>query len=40
MSKIAISTDTSIESLQAAIDMLRLQERKWRKSRSRRSLIH
>ena len=40
MSKISISADTSIETLQAAIDMLRLQECKWRRSRSRRSLIH
>jgi hypothetical protein len=38
MSKTSLSTDTSIEALQAVIDMLRLQEQKWRKSGSRRAL--
>jgi hypothetical protein len=39
MPKISFSADSSIEALQAAIDMLRLQELKWRKTSSRRCLI-
>jgi hypothetical protein len=39
MPEISFSTDTSVESLQAAVDLLRKQERKWRNTGSKRALL-